>query len=364
METRKIIHVDMDAFYASVEVRDDPRLRGRPVAVAWGGNRSVVLTASYEARPYGVRSAMPLHHALARCRDLVVVPPRFDAYREVSVQVQEVFRTYTDVVEPLSLDEAYLDVTAAKAGGPSATRIAAAIRADIRAATGLTATAGVSVNKFLAKLASGLQKPDALTVLLLAQAEALLATLDVRALHGVGPATARRLAEAGVRTGGDLRRLTEAELTGLFGRLGAHLYRVVRGVDDRPVEADRPHKSIGAEETFPHDLHGVPAVRAALPALADAVERRLERAGVETRVVVLKLKFADFTTVTRRATLPVPVRAAADLTRVAARLLMPEMLGGRGVRLVGITGAGLSPQGQFAQVPLFTDLLPTTPNER
>ncbi|WP_027460020.1 DNA polymerase IV [Deinococcus murrayi] len=340
---RKILHVDMDAFYASVEQRDDPRLRGRPVAVAWGGKRSVVLTASYEARPFGVRSAMPLYRALERCPGLVVVEPRFEVYREVSAGVREVFRSYTPLVEPLSLDEAYLDVTAPLRGGPSATRIAQGIRAEIRAATGLTATAGVSVNKFLAKLASGLNKPDGLTVLLPAQADALLASLPTSAFHGIGPATAAKLAAHGIHTGGDLRRTPPAHLAAWFGRVGEHFARIAWGEDDRPVEPDRAPVSVGSEATVAEDLRGVEAVRAALPPLARGVEERLARAGLAGRVVVLKLKLDDRSVVTRRVTLPHPVRDEATLTRTAAHLVTAELIGEKGVRLVGLTVSGLGP---------------------
>ncbi|GGR78381.1 DNA polymerase IV [Deinococcus sedimenti] len=350
---RKIIHVDMDAFYASVEQRDDARLRGRPVAVAWGGRRSVVLTASYEARPFGVRSAMPLYRALERCPDLVVVEPRFEAYREVSAQIRAVFHSFTPLVEPLSLDEAYLDVTAPLTGGPSATLIAQAIRRKIRAGTGLTATAGVSVNKFLAKLASGLHKPDGLTVILPAQVDALLAVLPVGDFHGIGPATAAKLAGMGIHTGADLRAADPAALTARFGVHGAHFSRIARGLDDRPVEPDRPHRSVGTEETYGHDLRGVDAVAARLPVLAQGVERRLERAGLAARTVVLKLKFDDRSVLTRRVTLPLPVHAAPELARAAARLLTPELLAGRGVRLAGITAASLVPAGQVPTQPLL-----------
>lgn len=352
--TRKIIHVDMDAFYASVERRDDARLRGRPLAVAWGGRRSVVLTASYEARPYGVRSAMPLYRALERCPDLLVVPPRFEAYREVSTQIRAVFARYTAQIEPLSLDEAYLDVTVPLRGGPSATRIAQAIRADIRAETGLTATAGVSVNKFLAKLASGMNKPDGLTVLLPADVDDLLAGLPVGDFHGVGPATAAKLAGRGIHTGADLRAASPEALTAQFGKMGQHFWRIAHGLDDRPVDPDRPHKSIGAEETYGDDLRGVAPVLERLPVLADAVERRLERAGLAGRTVVLKLKFSDRAIITRRVTLPAPVHLAPDLARAAAHSLTPELLSGRGVRLAGITAAGLCGVGELpAQPGLF-----------
>ncbi|PNY82283.1 DNA polymerase IV [Deinococcus koreensis] len=355
--TRKIIHIDMDAFYASVEQRDDPGLRGVPLAVAWGGKRSVVLTASYEARPFGVRSAMPLHWALERCPGLRVVPPRFEAYREVSHQIRAVFARYTGLVEPLSLDEAYLDVSQPLQGGPSATRIAGAIKADIRAETGLSATAGVSVNKFLAKLASGMNKPDGLTVLLPGQVDALLAGLPVGDFHGIGPVTAGKLSALGIHTGADLRATPPAQLSALFGRVGEHFWRIAHGLDDRPVEANRPNKSIGAEETYSDDLREVSAVQGRLPVLAEAVQRRLERAGLAGHTLVLKLKFDDRRVLTRRVTVPMPVHEGADLVRAVTPLLSADLLAGRGVRLAGITAAGLCPVGEVpAQPSLFAEL--------
>ncbi len=354
---RKIIHVDMDAFYASVEQRDDGRLRGRPLAVAWGGKRSVVLTASYEARVSGVRSAMPLYRALERCPHLQVVPPRFEAYREVSAQIRAVFSSFTPLVEPLSLDEAYLDVSQPLRGGPSATRIAQAIRAEIRTQTGLSATAGVSVNKFLAKLASGLNKPDGLTVLLPPQVDELLLPLPVADFHGIGPATAARLTQMGIHTGADLRAASPETLVEQFGRVGEHFWRIAHGLDDRPVDPHRPHKSIGAEETYADDLYGPQAVHAVLPGIAASVERRLARAGLAGKTVILKIKFDDWSVVTRRVTVTYPVHEAGRLTQLAGALATPELLGGRGVRLVGITAAGLClpaapPLGLFNLDPL------------
>ncbi|MDO4264282.1 MAG: DNA polymerase IV [Deinococcus sp.] len=371
MTIRKIIHVDMDAFYASVEQRDRPELRGRPLAVAWGGRRSVVLTASYEARPFGVRSAMPLYRALERCPQLQVVPPRFGAYREVSAQIRAIFHVYTPLVEPLALDEAYLDMTEPQRGLPSATRIAQTIRAEIRAQTGLSATAGVSVNKFLAKLASGLHKPDGLTVLLPAEADALLRGLPVGDFHGIGPATARRLQALGIVTGADLRAADPQLLTAQFGKAGAHFWRIAHGQDDRPVLPNRRAKSIGSEETYGEDLRSWEAVRQRLPALAELVQARLERAGLAGRTVVLKLKFSDRRSVTRQLTLPAPVWQAADLERAATQLLTAYLLSpaalptatpsaetvlaGRGVRLAGITVTGLRPASEEPLQPrLFT----------
>ncbi|MFC4452679.1 DNA polymerase IV [Deinococcus sonorensis] len=355
---RKIIHIDMDAFYASVEMRDDPRLRGRPVAVAWGGERSVVLTASYPARTSGVGSAMPLRRALRLCPGLLVVPPRFEAYQEVSRQLRALWRQHTPLVEPLSLDEAYLDVTPPPGVPFSAGRLAQQIRAEVWDATGLTCTAGVSSNKFLAKLASGLHKPDGLTVIRPEQAPELLARLPVSAFHGIGPVTAARMEEHGIHTGADLRAVPQDTLVGWFGRAGEHFYQIARGQDHRPVEPDRPHKSIGVEETYAQDLRGVQAVRAVLPPLAATLEQRLARAGVAGRVLVLKVKFSDFRLQTRRLTVPQPLRHADELERYGAALVQPELLGGRAVRLVGLTAAGLELPGRVSQPPLFGDAEP------
>nr|WP_281377073.1 DNA polymerase IV [Deinobacterium chartae] len=356
---RKIVHVDMDAFYASVEVRDRPELRGLPVAVGWSGPRGVVLTASYEARAFGVHSAQATRIALERCPQLVLLPPRMEAYREVSQAVREIFLSYTERVEPLSLDEAYLDVTEPRRGPRSATLIAAAIRREIRDATGLTASAGVSCNKFLAKTASGLNKPNGLTVIAPEQAEAFVAALEVRHVHGIGPVTARRLRTMGVRTGADLRQLSLEELVRHFGRQGEHYYRIARGIDPRPVEPDRPRKSLGAETTFEHDLDDLGALEVQLELLAKAVARRLQRAGLLGRVVVLKLKYADFQVRTRRLTLPRPTADPEELRALGIRLLRQEPLA-RPLRLLGITVQDLRAPAAWQelaaqQLPLFAE---------
>ena len=338
---RKLIHVDMDCFYAAVEERDDPALRGRPLAVAWSGPRGVVLTANYEARGYGVRSALATSSALRKCPQLTLVPPRLDVYREVSKRIQTLFHTYTDLVEPLSLDEAYLDVTSPKRGPPSGTRLAELIRRDVKKTTGLSASAGVSYNKFLAKLASGMNKPDGLTVILPQEAQALLDTLQVEAFHGVGPATTRRLHALGVYTGADLKEQSLERLTEAFGKAGEHFYSIVRGVDDRPVTPDRPHKSISAETTFEVDCQSVDALVLELAPLAEQVARRLDRAGLAARVVVVKLKYEDFRVSTRRQTLPYAVRRAEALGREAEQLLRTVTLE-RGVRLLGVGTTGLA----------------------
>ncbi len=341
---RKIVHVDMDAFYAAVEQRDDAALRGRPVAVGGSGTRGVVMTASYEARRFGVGSAMPTARALRLCPELVVVPPRFDAYRRASAEIHAVFTSITDLVEPLALDEAYLDVTEPKRGPASATLLARAIKADIRRATGLTASAGVSTGKFLAKVASGYRKPDGLTVIPPERAQAFLDGLAVERFHGVGPRTAERLHAAGLRTGADLRGADPAALEALLGKLGRFLFDIANGIDERPVVADRPRKSLGAETTFPHDLHRREELEPVLEDLCQEVAGRLERAGLTARTVTVKLRTADFKVVTRSRTLPGDVSDAAGLGAVAAVLAFEVDRPQGAVRLLGVTVSGLRPR--------------------
>ena len=357
MPVRKILHVDMDAFYASVEQRDNPALRGRPVAVGGAGGRGVVCAASYEARPFGVRSAMPMVTARQLCPDLVVVAPRFEAYREASAAIHAVFRRYTDLVEPLSLDEAYLDVSEAlpgalAAGPPSAVRTAEAIRAEIRSATGLTASAGVSFCKFLAKVASDLDKLDGFSVILPHEAHAFLAALPVERFHGVGPATARRLAGLGLATGADLQARSEADLRAALGKTGAWLFRVANGLDDRPVRPHRERKSVGVERTFERDVRGEAALLARLAPVADELARRLDRHGASARTLTLKLKTARFVQTTRAATLATPVRSAGALLDVAVRLLARPAVPAAPLRLVGLTASALVSLGDAATVQL------------
>jgi len=317
---RKIVHVDMDAFYASVEQRDRPELRGRPVIVAWAGPRSVVCAASYEARTFGVRSAMPALRAERLCPDGIFVAPDFARYREVSRQVRAIFLRHTDLVEPLSLDEAYLDVTVEKTGIPTATATARAIRAEIRAETRLTASAGVAPNKFLAKIASDWKKPDGLFVIRPHEVEAFLAPLPVGRLPGVGRSTGATLAELGIRTVADLRRFAPRELERRLGRFGIRLTELARGIDDSPVRPDRPLKSVSSEDTFPEDLP--------LDALGPALERAAERVWEATRrkqrigrTVTVKLKTTEFRIVTRRTTPARPPASAAELAEIARTLL-------------------------------------------
>jgi DNA polymerase-4 len=353
---RKIVHVDADAFYASVELRDQPHLRGRPVAVAYHGPRSVVTTANYEARQFGVHSALPLRTALARCPQLIVIEPRMDVYREASRTLQDVFHEFTDLVEPLSLDEAYLDVTEPKQGPPSATLIAREIRRLVRERTGgLTVSCGVSFNKLLSKLGSGMNKPDGLTVILPEDVEALVAGLPVGAFHGIGPVTARKLEERGVRTGADLQAVSLQELVSLFGVQGRQMYAVARGQDDRPVDPSGERKSVGVEETFDLDLTSLQEMHVPLEHIAGQLQRRLESQSLAGRTVVLKVKFASFESISRQLSLSAPVSLHSDLFRIAVQLLTPELLQGRAIRLLGITVGNLQNHAGRDVLPALFD---------
>lgn len=340
MATRKIIHIDMDAFYASVEQRDDPSLRGRPVVVAWRGARSVVCAASYEARTYGVRSAMPALRAERLCPDAVFVPPDFPRYKTVSRQVREIFLAHTDLVEPLSLDEAYLDVTEPKIALPSATATAQAIRERIREETRLTASAGVAPNKFIAKIASDWNKPDGLFVVKPHQVEAFLMPLPVAKIPGVGKVMQAKLADMGIDTVGDLRAFRVEELQERFGSFGASLHRRARGIDERPVQPDQPVQSISAEDTFASDL---PLVE-----LEPHVVRMAEKAWQATRkterighTVVLKLKTAQFRILTRSFTPDAPPQSLEAFARIAVSLLARvDLPAATRYRLVGVGMSG------------------------
>jgi DNA polymerase-4 len=294
-EPRKIIHIDMDAFYASVEQRDNPDLRGKPVAVGGSRERGVVAAASYEARVYGVRSAMPSVTARRRCPDLIFVKPRFDVYTAISREIRAIFADYTPLIEPLSLDEAYLDVS----GNPSATDIAKDIRARIKAEIGLTASAGVSYNKFIAKLASDQNKPDGLCVIPPAKGAAFVESLPVKRFHGVGPKTAERMARLGIHSGADLREQSLQFLEAHFGKFAGYLHGAARGIDERPVRPDRIRKSVGAERTFFEDIEDPTKLMEALDNVLDALMERVERSGSAGRTVTLKVKYADFRQITR-----------------------------------------------------------------
>jgi DNA polymerase IV len=338
---RRIIHIDMDAFYASVEQRDDPALRGKPVAVGSAQPRGVVAAASYEARKFGVRSAMASVTALRRCPALVFVPPRFDVYRAVSTQIRAIFADYTDLVEPLALDEAYLDVTDDRRGRGSATAIATEIRARILEGTGLTASAGVSYNKFIAKLASDQNKPDGLCVIKPAQGPAFVASLPVRRFHGVGPVTAAKMEALGILTGADLKAQHLDTLKRHFGRSAAYFYRAAHGQDDRPVVSDRPLKSVGAERTFDADLTDAPDLFAAFEPVIDAAWTRIARSGAAGRTVTLKVTYADFRTITRSRTSPAPMTDRQSLAETGCALLAALLPTETGIRLLGLTLSGI-----------------------
>jgi DNA polymerase-4 len=341
-QQRKIIHIDMDAFYASVEQRDHPDLRGRPVAVGGSRERGVVAAASYEARRFGVRSAMSSAMARRKCPELVFVPPRFEVYREVSRQVHAIFAEYTPIIEPLSLDEAYLDVTENLKGLASATQVAREIRAQIRARTGLTASAGVSYNKFLAKLASDYRKPDGLFVIPPERGAAFVEPLEVGQFHGIGPVTAARMNALGIHTGLELRQQSMPFLQEHFGRSGAFYYWISRGIDERPVRADRIRKSVGAENTFPEDLTSFDQMREQLRPLAEKVWAYCERSAIRGRTVTLKIKYADFRQMTRSQSFAAPVPSLQVLESTALDLLRSQFPVPKGVRLLGITLSALN----------------------
>jgi DNA polymerase IV len=349
--SRKIIHIDMDAFYASVEQRDNLELRGKPVAVGGSRERGVVMAASYEAREFGVHSAMPSITAKRKCPDLIFVKPRFDAYKAVSLQIREIFAEYTPIIEPLSLDEAYLDVTENLKGIVSATQIAEEIRAKIRAETGLTASAGVSYNKFLAKLASDHRKPDGIFVIKPKMGPVFVETLPIRKFHGVGPATARKMSGLGIETGLDLKGQTLEFLQQHFGKVSSYYYWAARGVDERPVRADRIRKSVGAENTFPADLFAYEAARDALRESIHKVWGYCERSGIRGRTVTLKVKFANFRIITRSRTGQMPVRTRSELEQLGDALLEPLFPVVRGIRLLGISMSSLG--AEEAEQPEF-----------
>jgi DNA polymerase-4 len=353
MSGRKIVHVDMDAFYASVEQRDAPELRGRPVVVAWRGKRSVVCAASYEARRYGVRSAMAATYAERLCPHAVFVPPDFPRYRAVSRAVREIFLRHTDLIEPLSLDEAYLDVTESKTGLATATKVASAIRQQIREEIDLTASAGVAPNKFLAKIASDWRKPNGLFVIQPTEVESFLTPLPVGRIPGVGKVTEGKLAQLGLRTVGELRAHTLWELQSLFGRYGERLYELARGIDESPVVPNRPTKSISAEDTFEEDV----LLGETEPMIRRLAEKAWMASRKEARIahtVVLKLKTADFRVLTRSQTPPSPPASSEELTRIA--LLLRDRVDvdpSQRFRLVGVGLGNFRDRGEGAEPSLF-----------
>ena len=352
-EIRKIIHVDMDAFFASVEQRDDPSLRGQPVAVG-GRQRGVVMAASYEARKFGVRSAMPSVTAKRLCPELHFVKPRFEVYKEVSRQIREIFLDYTPLVEPLSLDEAYLDVTTNLKGMPLASEIAREIRARILERTGLTASAGISYNKCLAKLASDHRKPDGQTVIPPEKGPAFVEGLPVGRFHGVGPKTAEKMNRLGIHTGADLKAQTLEFLQQYFGRSGAYYHAIARGHDERRVVPNRPRKSVGSETTFMEDLDRPSAVEEGVASVLGDVWSYCERTGIVGRTVTVKIKYADFRIVTRSRTLEKSVESREILERTARDLVRSIFPLEKKVRLLGVSLHNLHQREERTVSPQMT----------
>ncbi|MEE7455925.1 DNA polymerase IV [Methylorubrum populi] len=346
---RKIIHIDMDAFYASVEQRDDPSLRGRPLAVGGSRERGVVMAASYEARRFGVRSAMPSATARRLCPDLVFVRPRFEAYKTVSSDIRTVLEEHTPIIEPVALDEAYLDVTENLKGLPTATEVAREIRATILARTGLVASAGVSYNKFLAKVASDHRKPDALFVITPAMGPGFVEALPIGQFRGVGPATEAKMRRLGILTGADLKARSLDELRASFGSAGEYYHRVARAIDDRPVRAHRERKSIGAETTFTDDTSEYAVLADRLQPCLDKVWAVATAKAVAARTVTLKLKFSDFAQITRARSLPVALADRATLEEVSLGLLRETFPLRRSVRLIGAALSSLQARSGDAE---------------
>lgn len=356
---RKIIHIDMDAFYASVEQRDNPGYRGKAIAVGGlpEGRGGVVATCSYEARKYGVRSAMPSKKALQLCPHLIFIRPRFDVYKVVSLQAREIFHRYTDLIEPLSLDEAYLDVTTDKKGIGSALEIASLIKKDIKVELGLTASAGVSVNKFVAKIASDMQKPDGLTFIGPSKVEAFVEVLAIEKFFGVGRVTAEKMKRLNIHTGADLKKCSEAELVKLFGKTGKFYYQIVRGIDERPVEANQETKSVGAEDTFPEDLMVIEEMNQEIEKIAVVVNRRLTERNLKGRTITIKIKYNDFRIVTRSKSFPEPLNETETIATTAKELLLATGPENSRIRLLGITlsnfGRKENKTAATGQLPLF-----------
>ncbi len=350
---RKIIHIDMDAFYASVEQRDQPEIRGKPVIVGWPGERSVVCAASYEARKFGVHSAMPSSRARRLCPDAIFIPPNFEKYGAVSKHIRAIFERHTPLVEPLSLDEAYLDVTQELTGIPTATETAEAIRREIRSETELTASAGVAPNKFLAKIASDWKKPDGLFVIRPEQIEAFLVNLPVRKIPGVGKVTEKVMVDMGVATVGDLQRFSEEQLIGRFGKWGTRLWELARGIDENPVEPSRKRKSWSSESTFPRDI-SIEEVADYIRSEAHSLWEALAQRKLVGRTVTVKLRTGGFETATRRLTPDMPPASGDDLARIGAELLTRfEFPADRRFRLAGIGVSNFVDEDEEVEPRLF-----------
>lgn len=345
---RKVIHIDMDAFFASVEQRDDPSLRGKPVAVGGARQRGVVAAASYEARQFGVRSAMPSVTAARKCPELIFVKPRFDVYKAVSSQIHEIFAEYTPLIEPLSLDEAYLDVTENLKGMELATEIAREIRGKILEVTGLTASAGISYCKFLAKMASSQRKPNGQYVIPPGRGAEFVAVLPIGTFHGVGPATEKKMKALGIETGADLAAQSMPFLQQNFGSSGAYYYWIARGVDERRVKPDRVRKSVGGENTFFEDVHDLAEAKEKLGPIIDKVWQHADDKELYGRTLTLKVKYSDFEINSRSRTEPKPMKSRSDIEAVAHALLAPVFPVARGVRLLGISISGFDGKQEVA----------------
>ena len=355
MVQRKIIHIDMDAFFASVEQHDDPSLRGLPLAVGFDGPRGVVSTASYEARPYGVHSAMAIASAKRLCPQLRIVKPRFDRYKEVSRQVHEIFLDYTSIVEPISIDEAFLDVTENNKGMALATDVAKEIKRRIRETTGLTASAGVSYNKFLAKIASDYRKPDGLFVVHPAKAQDFIDQLPIEKFWGVGPKTAVRMHAMGIFTGAHLRQVSRQHLVQVFGKAGNIYYDFARGEDSRPVVTDHERKSVGCEQTFLEDLRLESAIVIELYHTVLELESRIAKSGFVGHTLTLKVKWGDMRQVTRSLTRPRPFLSKDDILPLAKRLLRQTDYKTRPVRLMGLSVSNPQDSDGVPEVPLWVE---------
>lgn len=355
MEQRKIIHIDMDAFFASVEQRDNPELRGQAIAVGYDGPRGVVSTASYEARKYGVHSAMPIVTAKRKCPHLIVVPGHYHVYKEVSAQIHEIFHDYTDIIEPLSLDEAFLDVTHNKKDIPLAVDIAKEVKQRIREQLHLTASAGISYNKFLAKIASDYRKPDGICTIHPDVALSFFDKLKIENFWGVGPKTAQQMHYMGIFTGADLRQVSLKHLQEVFGKMGPVLYNFARGIDHRPVETYHERKSVGCEQTFLKDIHEPAAVTIELYHAVLELVRRLEKDGFEGKTLTLKIKFADFQQVTRSLTHDKALLSKDDILPLAKLLLKEvEINASHPIRLLGLSVS--NPASARQQQPLWRQL--------
>ena len=342
--SRKIIHIDMDAFFAAVEIRDNPKLKGKPVIIGSDprqtGGRGVVSTCSYEARAFGIHSAMSSKEAYERCPQAVFISGNYEKYKAVGLEIRAIFKRYTDLIEPMSIDEAYLDVTENKLGIKSAVKIARLIQQDIWQELHLTASAGISYNKFLAKMASDYQKPHGLTVILPDQAQEFLKQMDIAKFHGVGKKTVEKLHEMGIYTGADLLDVSEVTLIDRFGRLGFDLYRKARGIHNSPVKANRIRKSIGKEKTYGKILHVEEDIKKELTLLSEKVAHNLSQQGKAGKIIILKIRYADFSTLTRRKSLPQATQDASQISQTALQLYEELAEKEKGIRLLGVTVTG------------------------